>query len=145
MKDTIGMVMRVCRHYFPADRMDGAWQVKGGVLAPEVPDGLIAVSGSMRHNGVWEVSGGKIESETDEAWNGRVWMLAPPKEFMGLCEEIDAWREKHPSQALKSERFGEYACEYAAGKDGTPLGWQAVFAAKLQPYKRMYAEVDIDR
>lgn len=145
MKDTIGMVMRACRHYFPADWMDGEWSVKGGMLTPEVPDGLIAVTGSMQHNGVWSVAGGKMETETDERWKGRIWLLAPPGDFLALCEEIEDWREKHPVQALKSERFGEYGCEFASGKDGMPLGWQEVFAAKLQPYRRMYAEVDIDR
>ena len=43
MKDTIGAVMRMCRHYFPVDWLDGEWMVKGGV---------IAITGSTRLNGV---------------------------------------------------------------------------------------------
>ena len=145
MKDTIGMVMRVCRHYFPIDWADGGWSIQGGVLSPEVPEGLIAIADSAHHNGVWMIKNGKIDTDTDENWDGRVWMLAPPADFLALCTEIDVWREKHPAQTLKSERFGEYGCEFAYGKNGVPLNWQTVFAARLQPYRRMYAEVDVDR
>ena len=143
--NTIGMVMRACRHYFPVDWVDGMWTVCGGVLTPEVSDGLIAVAGSMRHNGVWRVEDGKIETDEDESWNGRVWRLAPPADFLALCGEIDRWRAEHPDDVLKSERFGEYGCEFATGKDGKPLGWQEVFAKQLQMYKRMFSEVDVDR
>ena len=144
MNDTIGAVMRTCRHYFPVDWLDGEWSVKGGVISPKMLDGVIAITGSMRLNGVWEVVDGKIAAECDEDWHGRVWVLAPPEDFLALCREIDAWREEHPAQALRSERFGEYACEFAADKDGSPLGWQAVFARQLGPFQRMYAEVNIE-
>ena len=65
-------------------------------------DGAIAITGSMRLIGVWEVVDGKIAAECDEDWRGRVWVLAPPEDFLALCREIDAWREEHPAQALRS-------------------------------------------
>jgi len=145
MKDTIGAVMQVCRHYFPVDWKDTEWTLLQGVLSPGMPDGLIAISGSANHNGVWMVKDGRIAAEADEEWKGRIWVLAPPADFMALCAEIDAWREKHPVQAIKSERFGEYGYEAASGKNGNPLGWQDAFAQRLQPYRRMYAEVELNR
>ena len=60
MKDTIGAVMHMCRHYFPVDWLDGEWSVKGGVISPKMLDGVIAITGSTRLNGVWEVVDGKI-------------------------------------------------------------------------------------
>ena len=34
MKDTIGAVMRMCRHYFPVDWLDGEWSAKGTQAVP---------------------------------------------------------------------------------------------------------------
>ena len=52
MKDTIGAVMRVCRHYFPVDWLDGERMVKGGVISSKMLDEVIAITGSTRLNGV---------------------------------------------------------------------------------------------
>lgn len=143
MIDTVAEVMRYCRHYFPVDYTDGQWQLTGGALLPEDEDrtdGLIAITGSVHHNGVWLLQDGGIDTDTDESWQGRVWLLAPPEDFLALCREIDQWRALHPVQTAKSEKFGEYEISYA-GADGSPMTWQEVFVKRLRPYLRMFPEV----
>ena len=144
MIETIAEVMRYCRHYFPVDYTDGEWRLQGGVLTPEDErtDGLIAITGSAGHNGVWMLQDGAVETDTDETWHGRVWLLAPPEDFLALCREIDEWRQKHPVQAAKSEKFGEYQVSYA-GADGQVMTWQDAFVKRLRPYLRMFAEVPL--
>ena len=44
---------------------------------------------------------------------------------------------------MRSERFGEYSYETAAGTGGAPVRWQAVYTAALSPWRRMVAEVKV--
>ena len=145
MIETIGEVMRACRHYFPADYQDGEWSLEGGMLLPEseMTDGLIAITGSAGHNGVWMLRNGCIDTMTDERWNGRVWLLAPPEDFLNICRAIESWRATHPAKTVAGERFGEYSVQYATGGQSKPGDWRDAFGERLRPYQRMFAEVPL--
>lgn len=142
---TPGDVMRVCRNHFVRERREGAWRVSGGRLEPEGTahaGDWIAIEGSRRNDGVYlTAEDGTLPDAADESWDGAVWLLAPPRAFLALCEEIRRYDEAHPASDLKSEQFGEYRYVTAAGASGAPVGWQAVYAAALAPWRRMVAEV----
>ena len=74
---------------------------------------------------------------TDETFDGAIWALGIPKQVITLADEIKTWTEKHQPSAYTSESFGGYSYSKATGQNGAPLGWQDVFKAQLNPYRKM--------
>lgn len=140
-------LMRETRNYFPAAAMDGTWTLLSGALTPA--DGLqagawVAVTGSLCNNGVYQLDDAcAIPGAANESWDGRVWLLAPPADFLALAAEVSAWVQQQGSAVAVKESFGAYSRELATDSQGKPLTWQAYFARQLQPWRRMYTEVKL--
>lgn len=140
-------LMRETRNFFPAAAMDGTWTLHSGALSPS--DGFhvgdwVAVTGSVNNNGVYQLSEGcVIPGAVDESWDGRIWLLAPPADFLALAEEIGNWAKQQGAAAAVKESFGAYSRELATDSEGKPLTWQAYFARHLAPWRRMYTEVKL--
>lgn len=142
MAVSIAAVMRRVRNFFERESIEGTFTIAGGVLAP-IPDApYIAVSGSSWHDGVFPV-GELPDDKPDETFDGNVWGLHPPDDFLAMCEAIKAYDEKNPVGAYQSESFGQYS--YTRGNVGGTAGngWEAAFACQLSPYRRMFTEVDV--
>ena len=148
MAVSVGSVMRYCRNYFEKGYIDGLFRITGNALR-DVGDGVhwVYISGSMMHDGVWEICNGyltgkSVEGLENEEFEGRVWLLAPPADFLETCKTIAAYEEKNPVGALQSETFGEYSYtrQSLSGTSGL-TGWQAAFRGQLAPYVRMFTEV----
>lgn len=146
MAVSVAAVMRQCRNYFEVGYIDGTFRITGNALSGADGAHWVYISGSAYHNGVWEVCGGYLTGRSvdglhDEEFEGRVWFLDPPEEFLELCETIKTYEEKNPVGALVQERFGEYS--YVRGQTGkaVDMGWQAAFATALTEYRRMFTEV----
>lgn len=135
------IVMRLVRNFFERERIEGTFTVSGGVLEPMPDAPYIAISGSAWHDGVFP-AGPLPETGHDERFAGKVWGLHPPDDFLALCEEISSYDAKNPVGAPQSESFGAYSYTRASG--GTAgNGWEAAFACRLLPYRRMYTEVSV--
>lgn len=146
MSVSVAAVMRQCRNYFETGYIDGTFRITGNALSGADGAHWVYISGSAFHNGVWEVcdgylTGRSVEGLHDEEFEGRVWLLDPPEEFLELCETIKTYEEKNPVGAFVQERFGEYS--YMRGQMGkaVDMGWQAAFAPALTEYRRMFTEV----
>ncbi len=135
---TVPDVMRLTRAYFPISHLDCNWAVTEGHLSPEafLPGEWIAIE----HDGpagVYRLDArGRLPDVADTRWQGRIWRLSPPADFLRLCEEIAEWAAKHPDPTLASEQFGAYHYTRSASS------WAEAFAAALRPYVRMYTEVN---
>ena len=141
MAVSIAAVMRRVRNCFERESIEGSFSVSGGVLAPMPDAPFIAVSGSSWHDGVFPV-GQLPDTSHDETFDGKVWGLHPPDDFLALCEAISAYDDKNPVGALQSESFGGYS--YNRGTvSSAGNGWEAAFAGQLLHYRRMFTEVDI--
>lgn len=130
-------VMRETRNYFPAGKTHGRWTVTEGKIAP-LPfgkAGLIAFGKGCPQPGVYEVKEDGSTEMPDGAWACDAWLLAPPKDFLKLCEDIDAWA-KGQNLGVEKESFGLYSVTRASG-------WQQAFARALRPYRRMFTEVKV--
>lgn len=144
MTVSVAAVMRHCRNYFEVGYLDGTFRITGNVLS-EVPGAhWVYISGSLMHDGVWEIcdgylTGRSVEGLHDEEFDGRVWLLAPPVEFLETCKTIGDYVEKNPIGALVSESFGAYS--YTRSTVNGSTGWADVFASSLLPYRRMFTEV----
>lgn len=144
------MISQVCaeiRNYFTydTDKHTGTFKVEGGVLVPsvEIPASYYAVFGSRKNNGVHKDTDVlKDEGEFD----GSVWVMSVPDDFLALVGEIEDWQRKYggvDSEAMSpfsSESFGGYSYSKAAGSTSGGAGatsiWQGVYAARLNRWRR---------
>ena len=140
-------LMRETRNYFPAAAMDGTWTLHNGVLSPAADfhtGDWVAVTGSVYNNGVFQLGEGcTIPGAADETWQGRVWLLAPPAGFLALARDVAKWAKHQGENQPVKESFGAYSRELATDSHGRPITWQAYFALRLLPWRRMYTEVKL--
>lgn len=141
MSVTVPDVMRHVRNHFVIGYTDGDWRLSSGHLQPGIslaPGAWIALTQADHLSGIYQLDEyGTLPGLPNHTWRGRLWMLAPPPDFLRLCREISQWTERHPDPTMLSERFGEYSRSQSSGS------WQKVFAAELAPYFRMYPEVTL--
>ncbi|MBQ0054676.1 MAG: hypothetical protein KBS54_00810 [Synergistaceae bacterium] len=78
-----------------------------------------------------------VEPLEDEEFDSYVVMLKPPKAFLNLAREIKAFSETNKDSAYTSESFGGYSYSRATNKAGNLAGWQDVFKARLNTWRKM--------
>lgn len=155
-------LMRNLRNCFVSGAACGTWKVEGGVLTgdPELRPGWIAIEGMgaflLGEGGVIE---GVPEASlpSDGPVEGPVWLLDPPADVVRLLGEINDWLAARNNDAMtagaggtgttitrRRESFGVYTTEtaYSTGT-GSSGSWEAAFAGRLTPYRRMFPEVKL--
>ena len=143
----IGALMRECNNYFERGWIAGDFEIADGCLLDQrIGNGQwIAITGSTWHDGVFRILDGVLEDAQplpNERFNGRVWILSVPRDFVKLAEDVAAFEAKRPAGSLASESFGAYSRSFATGAHGA-LTWQEAFADRLRPYRRMFTEVHL--
>lgn len=142
MAVTVAAVMRRVRNYFEKGYCRGRFDIVDGRLSPAPAAAWVAIQGSRYHDGVYQLVGGRLTNLTrpmpQERFEGTVWLLSPPEDFLSLCRDVSEYHDKRPADAFQSERFGDYSYTRAANKD-----WAEAFARELLPYRRMTSEVDV--
>lgn len=138
------------RNYFLRDYKDPAKYIHAGHY--KIEDGRIQdlpfltqgqyfrIKGSAINDGVYEYGS---ESLRDEEFDGQIWAMYVPKDFVDLANEIQDWITANSSalaSPYQSESFGGYSYSLksgggATGSDG--FGWQNQFAKRLAPYRRL--------
>ena len=137
---TITDIMREVRNCFPEWRLEGRFTISGGKLTAPLllPGDWVLLEGAQRNAGVRQLdSRGVLPGAKDETFDGTVWLLRPPEDFLRLCAEITAWDAEPALTGIRREHFGPYSVEYA-DTNGVPLDWRKAFAARLIPWRRMY-------
>ena len=145
MAVSVAAVMRHVRNFFERGWLDGAVRISGGVLSVPVNSPYIAISGSAYNDGVYRMISDTAAERPfrDETFDGRIWLLHPPDDFLSLCEDASRYDDHNPVGALKSETFGDYSYTRASAfVTGGMNTWETAFAARLRPYVRMFTEVD---
>lgn len=142
MTHTIAAVMREVHNFFERGSISGNISISGGVVSPAVTAPYVYIKGSTFHDGLWEVIGSSLarDSHPNETFEGCVWLLYPPNDFVDLCDEIAAFDAKTPAGALQSESLEGYSYSRASGKNGL-LTWQEAYASRLRPFRRMFTGV----
>lgn len=145
MAVSVAAVMRQINNFFEVGCISGVIAVSGNAIFPEPESPWCYIKGSWFHDGVWQLCGGKIDGLPgdlpDEEFDGRVWLLKPPGDFLALCEAISAYDDKNPAGAMLQEKFGNYS--YMRNQTTAGQTWQQAFRSQLAPYRRrMYTEVD---
>ncbi len=151
------MVSEICatiRNYFCKEKYFGTFEVRDGSLYVLGSAGLAAgsdindlflagqyirVIGSVLNDGVYMVGGTEFVGE--EIFNGAIWSLAIPKDFIDLVDDIQEWCAANKStleSPYTSESFGGYSYTKKAGSnsDGGAYTWQDQFSSRLNRWRK---------
>lgn len=113
---------------------------------------FIAIVGSVLNDGVYEITdcynGIIVVSPlpvADEIFEGTIFSLRVPREFLELAKEIDAFSQSRDGQAsnIISASFGIQSQSFGTDANGVRAGWQTVFRQKLHKYRRHTPDVVI--
>lgn len=150
------MLTEICaeiRNYFTyqGDKHFGDWAIIDGAITPsfDIPTDYIRIVGSHKNDGV-HVRGesGNFELVDEGTFHGAIWVMSPPKGFIDLVAEIEAWQAKNggvDSQAMSpynSESFGGYSYSKSGGSSsgGSSSGganWADAYGSRLNIYRRI--------
>lgn len=137
------MLTELCaelRNYFVESLHEGTFTINGGKIAPLdfiQQNQYFRIVGSAFNDGVYKNTAELVL--TDEIFSGSVWAMAVPPSVVALADEIQKYNESDEAKpsAYTSESFGGYSYSKATNSDGSPIGWQKVFASRLKPYRRI--------
>lgn len=137
-------LMRECRNYFliPGGVHPDTYTIKGGSIAlPFLRAGqYFRIVSSVLNDGVYQYGNCSLR---DETFDGAVWAMAVPTEFLHLEEEIKAWRTQYENAAnspFQSESFAGYSytkSTASGGSGGSLPCWQWVFASRLNKWRKL--------
>lgn len=137
-------LMRECRNWFVAPNGVhlGTFTIKDGSIAlPFLRAGqYFRIVGSVLNDGVYQYGDCALRDETFE---GAVWAMAVPSEFLRLEEEIKAWRTQYENAAnspFQSESFAGYSYTKSSANGnsgGSVTCWQGVFASRLNKWRKL--------
>ena len=138
------MLSEVCaevRNYFiksTSDIHNGKFTIKGGKIAPLdflQKNQYFRIVGSVFNDGVYKNTF-NLEL-TDEVFEGSVWAMSVPPDFIALSDEIDTYNKSDMAKPspYTSESFGGYSYSKATDKDGVPLDLRNIYASRLNRYR----------
>lgn len=103
------------------------------------------IVGSVFNDGVYKYT--QNLTLQDEDFHGAFWLMAIPKDFLDLVDEITAWQEKNGTASsvnmspFQSESFGGYSYSKATGSGASGGSsvptWQSQYASRLKLYRRI--------
>lgn len=118
----------------------GTFEITNGALSLSfLQDGqYFRIKGSVFNDGVHQY--GVSSDLTDETFYGSVWPMKIPKEFIDLSNEISEWVRENGQAVLspyQSESWGGWSGSLRSGSgESGSLGYQTVFARKLNPWRK---------
>lgn len=122
-------------------------RIEGAALPASLdfPSGVwYRIQGSYLNDGM-HLRGDESEGLVDETFDGTITTHVMPKALMSVVEEISDWSAKSGETAngpYQSESFGGYSytlkgSSTASGTNAPSTGWRAVFAGRLNPWRRL--------
>ena len=150
-------VCRELRNWFEYDKAFGKFEiVDGKIIATQhqktmkgeslhFQDGqYFRIVGSVFNDGVYQFP---VDDLHDETFDGAIWLMAIPKDFLALVADIEAWQEKNGAvdsaamSPFNSESFGGYSYSKGSGSadgSGTGVGtWQGAFKGRLNQFRKI--------
>lgn len=129
-------IMKHIRNFFVrGEKIQGEIHIEDGTISLPLLDGqYFLIEGSILNDGVYQYPASEL---TDETFVGVITPLAPPADFISLCNEIKEYNSKSPESAFTSESFGGYSYTRATDKDGNVAGWQSAYKKRLDVYRKI--------
>ncbi len=135
------MISEVCKYvhnYFAYKRLIGTFEIKDGKFADNLmikENQYFRIVGSLFNDGVYKYDD-SLELQ-DELFKGGVWLMAVPKDFEKLCNDIEKFERDNEPSVYTSESFAGYSYSKATNSKGQPVTWHDVFAKRLNAYRKL--------
>lgn len=141
----IGQICAEVKNYFVQRDVDihaGNYTIENGELSP-IPFVRVGqyyrIVGSALNDGVYQRGDDDLQL-ADEEFFGTVWSMRVPKDFLDLCDEIQAWQTANAeslSGPYQSESFGGYSYSRGTSANGGAWTWKDQFRNKLNAYRKL--------
>lgn len=142
-----------CRNFFSDsdDIYSGTYTIENGQISNT---GFLAenqwfrIKGSKFNDGVYEYKAAALSELTAETFTGSIWAMNPPKAFLEMCKDVEAWKAKYggvDSVAMspyQSESFAGYSYSKGSGNsaDGyNSADYTSAFGDRLRKWRRINA------
>lgn len=106
------------------------------------PGNYYLIRGSDFNDGIHQYQNDEL---TDETFEGTVYKMCPPPDFLRILDEVEQWQAKYgervQSPYQSEDVIGVYSYQLkSAGKTiGTTLAtWQDTFGTQLKQWRRLY-------
>ncbi len=139
---TLDEVCSLVNNHFESDIyfVGGVISIKNGVIVfgskhPFEEGDYVYIEGSRRNDGAYRYNSGNL---TDEEFDGHVYLMSMPKDFIALVSEISEWKEKNKdliSGVFQSESFGGYSYSLDTSSGRTSI--QGAFGSRLNRYRKI--------
>lgn len=147
------MLTEICqflRNWFERDIISSNFVISGGTITaadgtalPLLSGQYYRIVGSVLNDGVHKYEDNK-DVLVDEVFNGAVWSMAIPPDFLALVADITSWCAANAeaiNTPYQSESFGGYSYSlknsgYASGGENG-VTWQSQFKARLSPWRKI--------
>lgn len=133
-------IMKHIRNFFVrGEKIQGEFHIEDGSISLPLLDGqYFLIEGSILNDGVYRYPiDVEVQMLPDETFFGTITPLAPPQDFISLCNEIEEYNNKVPASVYTSESFGGYSYQKATDKDGNVAGWQSAYKKRLDVYRKI--------
>ncbi len=146
------MLTELCHelnNYFWREKIQGRFVISNGAIniksLPLQEGQYFRIIGSVFNDGVHKYPAYDLK---DEEFDGAIWSMAVPAAVIDLASDINEWNTKYggaDSAAMSpfaSESFNNYSYSKGASTGGSNglvnmNTWQAVFASRLNRYRRL--------
>lgn len=141
----IGQICAECKNYFIQPDVDihaSNYTIEDGELSPVsfLKDGqYYRIVGSVLNDGVYQRGVDDLALQ-DEEFFGTVWSMRVPRDFLALCEEIQAWQTANAdklSGPYQSESFAGYSYSKGTSANGGGYTWKDQFKNKLNAWRKL--------
>ena len=116
-------ICAVLKNYFLKDYINysdihrGNFTISGHTFAPldfTIKEGqYFRIKGSDLNDGVWLNTTDGLKDLRDESFEGEIWLMAVPRSFEKLANDINAWRAKN--EAVDSANMSVFQSETVQG------------------------------
>jgi hypothetical protein len=143
------MLTEICQYlhnWFEREKIIGKLTFKDNLIYTKDGDQVVLlddqyfrVIGSMLNDGVHKYPA----TLKDETFEGAVWSMAVPPDFVLLLQEIEAWQTKYggaDSTAMSpfnSESFAGYSYSKGGTSDGAGVTWMSTFGSRLSAWRKI--------
>lgn len=141
----IGQICAEVKNYFVQPDVDihaGNYTIENGTITP-IPFVKVGqyyrIVGSAMNDGVYQRGVDDLQLESEEFF-GAVWSMRVPKDFLALCEKIEAWQTKNAAKLsgpYQSESFAGYSYSRGSSANGGAYGWEDQFKNELNAYRKL--------
>lgn len=157
---TMAVICAEIKNYFLKDKVTpttciykGEYTISDGSVTPSnfLKNGqYFRICGSDLNDGVYLNTAEGRATLKDEIFDGTIWAMSVPQEFVELCNQIREWEAVNQApnsvnmSALTSESFGNYSYTKGSGGgsksgvNGAAITWQTAFYDALTPYRREF-------